>query len=224
MPSYGSLWGWIPTALSALGLAVAAGSADAAVFTSSASFGGYVPPLTPFDVMLPQYSGPAPIAAVTLTIKGVASGVDYFEYDPTVGITIASYPVSWQVQLLGPASGGSYPLAVAGTVSTTFVGGTIPPCDPNDPSCGGFAEANFGPTASTPFSASVNLLDLSDFQGTGANDFLVLDASAFDNNGAFGTVTETITLAIPEPSTWIVMLAGFGAVGATLRRRRLGPA
>ncbi|UAK26431.1 PEPxxWA-CTERM sorting domain-containing protein [Sphingomonas nostoxanthinifaciens] len=30
--------------------------------------------------------------------------------------------------------------------------------------------------------------------------------------------------AVPEPASWALMLAGFGAVGATLRRRRLSAA
>jgi hypothetical protein len=29
-----------------------------------------------------------------------------------------------------------------------------------------------------------------------------------------------LTGAVPEPQTWAMMLAGFGVVGATLRRRR----
>lgn len=32
----------------------------------------------------------------------------------------------------------------------------------------------------------------------------------------------SITAAVPEPSTWMMMLLGFGAVGASLRRRRKG--
>ena len=31
-------------------------------------------------------------------------------------------------------------------------------------------------------------------------------------------------LAVPEPTTWALMIAGFGGVGALLRRRRLGVA
>jgi hypothetical protein len=31
----------------------------------------------------------------------------------------------------------------------------------------------------------------------------------------------TLTASVPEPATWALMIAGFGAAGATLRRRRL---
>jgi hypothetical protein len=31
---------------------------------------------------------------------------------------------------------------------------------------------------------------------------------------------EDIQTAVPEPATWLVMILGFGAVGAMLRRRR----
>lgn len=43
----------------------------------------------------------------------------------------------------------------------------------------------------------------------------VLDAS---QNGS-ATVTFDRPFAVPEPATWLIMLAGFGAVGAVLRRR-----
>ena len=40
-------------------------------------------------------------------------------------------------------------------------------------------------------------------------------------DGSAGSGTVTIT-AVPEPAAWAVMLVGFGAVGALLRRRRDG--
>jgi hypothetical protein len=40
--------------------------------------------------------------------------------------------------------------------------------------------------------------------------------------GRWGTwVTELNVAAIPEPSTWLMMIFGFAAVGATVRRRRV---
>jgi hypothetical protein len=38
-------------------------------------------------------------------------------------------------------------------------------------------------------------------------------------NFAFRVLGEEVTPAIPEPSTWLMMIAGFGLAGATLRRR-----
>ncbi len=37
------------------------------------------------------------------------------------------------------------------------------------------------------------------------------------------TLQLTPTSAVPEPATWAMMIAGFGMVGAQLRRRRTGP-
>lgn len=51
-----------------------------------------------------------------------------------------------------------------------------------------------------------------DFNATGADDGL-----GIDNFRA-----EAVTLpAVPEPSTWIMLIAGFGFIGATLRGRRI---
>lgn len=38
-------------------------------------------------------------------------------------------------------------------------------------------------------------------------------------SGASGDVTFTFTDGVPEPASWALMIAGFGLVGATLRRR-----
>lgn len=55
-------------------------------------------------------------------------------------------------------------------------------------------------------------------QGISTNDF----TSGFGSI-ASGTVSITYTYtppaAVPEPATWLMMIAGFGAVGATMRRR-----
>ena len=51
-----------------------------------------------------------------------------------------------------------------------------------------------------------------DFDANGADDGL-----AIDNFRA-----EAVTLgAVPEPSTWMMLIAGFGFIGAALRGRRV---
>jgi hypothetical protein len=45
--------------------------------------------------------------------------------------------------------------------------------------------------------------------------------SAYDPNGNFH---QAFAFAVPEPETWALMILGFGAVGATLRRRRAAAA
>lgn len=44
----------------------------------------------------------------------------------------------------------------------------------------------------------------------------VLDSAVFIQGGTIGTVNPSV----PEPSTWAMMLLGFGAIGTALRRRR----
>lgn len=54
---------------------------------------------------------------------------------------------------------------------------------------------------------------------------------AFGNANGVGTLNEAIdditfsaaVAAVPEPGTWAMMLLGFGAIGAGLRRRRTAP-
>jgi hypothetical protein len=37
-----------------------------------------------------------------------------------------------------------------------------------------------------------------------------------------GTVTQQVTAAVPEPATWAMFLMGFGAVGYSMRSRKVG--
>lgn len=50
---------------------------------------------------------------------------------------------------------------------------------------------------------------------TGTLNLGYLDSNNYDNTGA---ISFTIS-AVPEPASWALMMLGFGAVGATLRRR-----
>jgi PEP-CTERM motif len=46
--------------------------------------------------------------------------------------------------------------------------------------------------------------------------------SGIHNTIFFDTHTDgTFTTAVPEPATWAMMLAGFGGLGAAMRRRRV---
>ena len=60
------------------------------------------------------------------------------------------------------------------------------------------------------------------FASAGTLQLFYWDSNNSDN---FGTVSATLRVAetqpgVPEPGTWLMMLAGFGAVGTALRRRR----
>lgn len=58
------------------------------------------------------------------------------------------------------------------------------------------------------------------FSGTGGH---LISSATFNNvptTDAFESANFSVTAAVPEPATWAMMLIGFGAVGATMRRRR----
>ena len=60
---------------------------------------------------------------------------------------------------------------------------------------------------------------------TGANPTAAFDQFTSDGDWIAGTVTVTASsLAAPEPSTWALMLVGFGGVGWLASRRRLAAA
>jgi len=44
------------------------------------------------------------------------------------------------------------------------------------------------------------------------------------NSFEFDSLAGTIQAAVPEPSTWAMMILGFGGIGALIRRRRANPA
>ena len=54
--------------------------------------------------------------------------------------------------------------------------------------------------------------------GDGSITFSVADTGFNDNAGGFSVA------AVPEPATWLMMIVGFGAIGAGMRARRARPA
>ena len=48
------------------------------------------------------------------------------------------------------------------------------------------------------------------------------DIGPIQITGGAGIVNSSIAAAVPEPSTWAMMLFGFGAMGVALRRRKRG--
>lgn len=58
--------------------------------------------------------------------------------------------------------------------------------------------------------------------GTGANGGFpaTITGWTYDNTGAALTVAGAATPGVPEPATWAMMMLGFGAMGAALRRRK----
>ncbi|MFA5989381.1 MAG: PEPxxWA-CTERM sorting domain-containing protein [Sphingomonas sp.] len=79
---------------------------------------------------------------------------------------------------------------------------------------------------SAPFGSLVAVLGGNQFQLLGANGIFTsqggpLNLAYFDSNSGdnFGAISFTIS-AVPEASTWALMIAGFGMVGAGMRTRR----
>jgi hypothetical protein len=168
---------------------------------------------------------------VNIAVSGSNSATDFWFYKSEFGITVEDYSRTWQIALSGPPnpSGGSF-LEV--DVPAEYVGGSVPPCEPLPECGGGFFEfrAISGPAA---FSGSVDVSDFSDFAGSGSNAFVLTvdrnpapqpgDAVDFSTLDGSATVTETIT-AVPERSTWTMVLIGFSIVGFAAHGRRLaGP-
>lgn len=58
-----------------------------------------------------------------------------------------------------------------------------------------------------------------DLGGLNATQF-TFTASGLNNRASFDNFSVNAVAAVPEPGTWAMMLVGFGAVGASMRRRR----
>lgn len=76
---------------------------------------------------------------------------------------------------------------------------------------------NPGPWTSYPESTDPFKLSLS----TGQNvNFFIRDTNYTDNSAGVSIALKSVA-AVPEPATWAMLLVGFGAVGAAMRRRRV---
>ena len=182
-------------------------------------------------------------AAVTITQSTVGPDVGAYagetsiaNFDTTAGLTlsnagirtgstpdISAAPFDDATSYLSVQGGGSAVLALGGTYKTlsfywgsidkyntvefydknntllgSYTGGDVPAAPANGQQTGGSdnrrVQFSFGSDAAT----SVHFLS---------------------NGNAFELDTIAGTGAVPEPATWALMLAGFGLVGASLRRR-----
>jgi hypothetical protein len=88
----------------------------------------------------------------------------------------------------------------------------------DSPTCNGYAQ--FGvmdPTVCYGQMGVVKALDLAAFDAIGWN----LKVDALAHNGNYARSTASIYSAyVPEPSSWALMLGGFGMIGGALRRRQ----
>jgi PEP-CTERM motif len=105
---------------------------------------------------------------------------------------------------------------------------------------GSYYQLTFGTTTLTGLNPAQNAVNfivggLPAFNATNSYSFLlntgtatpsqlhfgVGDGNFGDNSGAYRITISPLAGAVPEPASWALMILGFGAVGAVLRRRHL---
>lgn len=189
---------------------------EAGVVKYSTSFESYHRgPLFEFDFTMPKYAGS--VTSVTLSMEGQSQMAETFAYSASIGLSVPTSPVSWDVELGGQP--GFIPLMFA-HVDTYLNGITIDPCLDPETFGGDFQEVVLS-TDVTSYSAVTSVSNLSDFEGHGENSFFVASYIPTDFYGYLsGTVTETM-VTVPEPSTWAMMLLGCAGLGFAGYRRSL---
>jgi hypothetical protein len=161
---------------------------------------------------------------LTLTFTGTSnSGKTYnFDYDllndSTLSARLSGFGFNTNPNVTGGAVNGTYNVVASGNLPQF---GTLDICFKDGGgtnNCGGggnggvFSGATASGSLSLNFASAVDSITLSDF----ATRYQSIVGSNYGNSG-IGIGTEVP--AVPEPSTWALMLLGFGAVGWGLRRR-----
>jgi hypothetical protein len=143
-----------------------------------------------------DYGGPSPIIAATITINGVTRSIPSDTYaEASVGEYFVLNAARRDTIIATTLT--SYQLVIYGELT----GGPTQ------------LEQNFGPVA------------LTNGAGYFAYKLQNTDTGVFTHNAeaTFGNITSyqiSDVAAVPEPASWAMLIAGFGLVGATSRRRR----
>lgn len=85
-----------------------------------------------------------------------------------------------------------------------------------------FIGAHFGNAAETDHN-NVTVFWLIDF-GTGGGKLTLANTQGWSNAILYSTGNPPPPPSVPEPATWAMMLLGFGAIGAAMRRRKIAEA
>lgn len=199
-------------ATAAFTFAALAGSANAAVVLTSQ------PGTDPYSGPAPTFTfeTPAPVtggAVRTGDVPGVAaqpfgSTGNYFTVGPSDGspgfLDLSSFANIAQISFIWGSVDGYNVLEVvnrAGQVLATFDGFD--------------AAVNPNGNQDLPITNPVAFLTFD-----GADQFNVGGLRFSSTQNAFETDNFAIQSAVPEPGTWLLMLLGFGAIGASMRSRR----
>jgi hypothetical protein len=193
-------------ALAAAGLVLSAGAAEAALITRTYafSFTDFVTALGATPPPLSELSG-----RVTLTFDDAVSfsnqttGITLNDYvGPVLGSALAFSSSGVPGASHGMSIGG---LATGSTLVTSGNGDFVIQIR--------FADAGFDnpflPTCGDGFNC-----------GSAGPAVLPSGYSIAGQSGGWLAQTGSISLAVPEPSSWALMLMGFGGLGAALRARR----
>jgi hypothetical protein len=166
--------------------------------------------------------------ALLATTAGASAEVVYAPFIEPTGVTtvgayegVVSVTVSGVGQALGNAFSDAFYLLPAGGfppahTATWNLGFGTPLQDAANFIVGGLPA--FNPT--NIYSFNLN---------TGASvptqlHFGLIDGTYTDNSGAYTIVVTQLAPAVPEPSTWAMMILGFAGIGLMAYRRKLKPA
>ena len=179
------------------------------------------------------------VAALALTMACVSAHADTITqsvtFAPLVGYgSETATPISY----FNPALGTLTSATAVFDQTTTFIGGGAGDANEADYRLdfGGltmlYSATATGNTSVTPIqSFNIPIFALNSFVGTGNFTPAI---TSFNGNNTSATVLTTFgatnrliytytaaTAAVPEPATWVMMIAGFGAIGIAMRRRKV---
>ena len=107
-------------------------------------------------------------------------------------------------------NGGNYPNAI----------GNVEVCLTSSNACAGGGGGASGAYLGDPAQGSFTLTYGSNVSALTLTDFYVRYQGLSGLNGIGSATGREVTPPVPEPSTWALMLFGFGALGFAMRRRR----
>jgi hypothetical protein len=166
---------------------------------------------------------PGVTSSLTLTFEGVSGNNYLFDYLLTntssapatsSAVTAFGFNISPNALLSSSSVDGTFQVVSSGQVSQGY---NLEMCFKNgsDNNCAG-SPGNQGVNMGDSGSGTITLGFSSLPQSVTLSDYLVRYQAV---NGSGSAVGDPVP-AVPEPATWGMMLLGFGAIGASMRRKR----